>query len=56
MHFIGGTKSGATGHGATMELLQFSRDSKARRHATETRPEVLIGMSFATQEFLNKRK
>jgi hypothetical protein len=27
MHFFGRTKSGATAHGATMELLQFSRHS-----------------------------
>jgi hypothetical protein len=31
MHFFGGTKSGATAHGAPMELLQFSRHLTAQR-------------------------
>jgi hypothetical protein len=33
--FFGGTKSGAIAHGATMESLQFFRDS-----TTETRSEI----------------
>src|ERR1700732_4038621 len=41
MHFFGGAKSGATAHGAPMELLQF-----VRRSTTQARPEISENLSL----------
>ena len=43
MHFFGGAKSGATAHGAPMELLQFPR-----RSTTQARPEISENLSLTS--------
>jgi hypothetical protein len=53
MHFFGGTKSGASAHGAAMEFLQFSRDWVGPSCVTETPPNMIApgGTQAAKREF-----